>query len=373
MDSTYSRLGRPLTPPNEQIKETLSRRSIDNSAPLAPGAGAGITSFPSNDDSANIKPSSNNGNPFVSKQDPINSGLDSRLDSGFNSSLSPLLGSKNTDIGSIGTNGIQDNSIFSDGVNKASDSLFERDTPTPTTRNFRSSQRNETTYRIEREVLDILQWKDPVRSGAIFGITVGSILLTRWYSLLQIGAAGLTLATAVNLLYVNFVVQSKRVLTNTEASHPYQDIIDNDRSSFIDRNSVKHYSTVTIEVLETLIRALTRIVFVEDTLTSIKWLSIFFIVWKVSAHVSTMNIILAFVISAFIFPHLYITNKDVVDAHLQRGQNIIQTNLNRAHQAARDGIQNGYVKARASIAQVGTTGTDAKNTLNNASVTLKNE
>jgi type IV pilus biogenesis protein CpaD/CtpE len=86
-----------------------------------------------------------------------------------------------------------------------------------------------------------------------------------------------------------------------------------------------------------------------------------------------MNIILAFVISAFIFPRAYITNKDVVDAQIQRGQNIIQTNINRAHQAARDGIQNSYVRARASIAQVGTTGTDAKNTLNNASVTLKDE
>jgi hypothetical protein len=190
MDTTYSRQNRPLTPPNEHLK--------DNAAPLAPGAGAGITSFPSNEET----------NPFISKKET--------LDSDQDLSLSPLLSNKNNDFDGA-TNDIQGNTKADDIL---SSNLFERDTPTP--RKYSGSQRNETTYRIEREVLDILQWKDPVRSGAIFAISVGSIILTRWYSLLQMTATGLTLATAVNLLYVNFVVHSKRVLTNTEASHPYQ-------------------------------------------------------------------------------------------------------------------------------------------------------
>ncbi|KAG2235028.1 Reticulon-domain-containing protein [Thamnidium elegans] len=236
-----------------------------------------------------------------------------------------------------------------------------------------TGQRNTTTYRIENEVLRILQWKNPVRSGVIFAAIVGSIILTRWYSLLQIGSTSLTLAIGINLIYVNTILQSQKVLTNQQASHPYSDVIDNEKHSMINQQSVNHYSTVITELSETVIRALTRIIFIENTMTSIKWMTISFAIWKISAHFSTMDIVLMVVISAFTFPRLYISNKDVVDAQLQKGQSIIQTGINKAQTAATENVQNTYVKARAFVAQVGTTGTDAKNTMRKSSVTIKDE
>ncbi|GAA5795055.1 Reticulon-domain-containing protein [Helicostylum pulchrum] len=236
-----------------------------------------------------------------------------------------------------------------------------------------TGQRNTTTYRIENEALRILQWQNPVRSGVLFAAIIGSIILTRWYSLLQIGSTCLTLAIGINLVYVNTILQSQKVLTNHQASHPYSDVIDNEKHSMINQESVNHYSTVITELSETVIRALTRIIFIENTMTSVKWMTIFFAIWKISAHFSTMDIVLMVVISAFTFPRLYISNKDAVDAHLQKGQTIIQTGINKAQTAATENVQNTYVKARAYVAQVGTTGTDAKNTLRRSSVTIKDE
>lgn len=238
-------------------------------------------------------------------------------------------------------------------------------------RNYNSYQRTNTTRRIEREILSILQWHNPVRSGVILAFTVGSIILTRWYSLLQMSATALTLAIGINLIYVNFVLGSQKVLTNQSPSHPYNDVIHNEKHNMIDRASVNHYSTIITEVSETVIRALTRIIFIENTMTSIKWMSIFFVIWKVSAHVSTMDIVLMVVISAFTFPRLYISNKDVVDAQIQRGQTLIQTGLTKAQEVASQSAQDTYSKARTFVARVGTTGTDAKNTLSKHSVTMK--
>ncbi|KAI8389475.1 hypothetical protein BD560DRAFT_381806 [Blakeslea trispora] len=241
------------------------------------------------------------------------------------------------------------------------------------------SQRNDTTRRIEHEVLSILKWKNPVRSAAILGLTVGSILLTRWYSLLQIGSSLLTLAIGINLVYVNLVLQSQKVLTNQDAAHLFffglihSDVIHNRTHAMIDRQNVRHYSNVMTEVAETVIRALTRIVFIENTWTSAKWMSIFFVVWKISAHVSTMNIILGFVVSAFVFPRLYISNKDVVDAQLHKGQTLLQSGIKQAHTAATSAVQDTYAKSRAFVAQAGTTGTDAKNTMTKQSVTVKED
>ncbi|KAG1471404.1 hypothetical protein G6F56_002138 [Rhizopus delemar] len=233
------------------------------------------------------------------------------------------------------------------------------------------SQRNETTHRIETEVLNILQWKNPVRSGSVLALIVGTILLTRSYSLLQIGAMGLSLAIGINLIYVHFMLQGQRVLSQDHVSHPYRDVIDDERS--INRQSVRHYTNVFIELSETLIRGLTRIVFIDNTKTSIKWLAISFVVWKVSAHISAITLVLLLTLSAFTFPRLYISNKDVVDAHIHRGQQYIQTGLNKAQVVAKEGIQDTYVKARSMAAQAGTTGTDAKNTMKNASVVEKQD
>ncbi|GAN01288.1 hypothetical protein MAM1_0006c00721 [Mucor ambiguus] len=236
------------------------------------------------------------------------------------------------------------------------------------------SGRNDTTHRIENEVLNILKWKNPVRSGSILALIVGSIILTRWYSLLQIGSSLLTIAIGVNLIYVNFIMQGQKLVSsNQDASHPYNNVIHNDKHAMIDKQSVRHYSTVLTEVSETLIRALTRIVFIENTATSIKWMSIFFVIWKVSAHVSTMDIVLAVVISAFIFPRLYISNKDVVDAQIQKGQTLIQTGIEKAQNAATTAAQDTYTKSRAAFAKAGTTGTDAKNTLSKESVAVKED
>ncbi|KAI7906724.1 Reticulon-domain-containing protein [Cokeromyces recurvatus] len=264
-------------------------------------------------------------------------------------------------------------SEFSNNLKKSPDSpVAERDL----TRNFQgsgSSQRNETTYRIENEVLSILQWKNPIRSGSILALIVGSILLTRWYSLLQIGSSLLTLAIGINLIYVNVMLQSRKILANQEASHPYSDVIKHDGYTMLDKQSVGRYATILSDVAETIVRALTRIIFIENTSTSMKWMAIFFVIWKVSAHVSTMNIILGVVISAFTFPRLYISNKDVVDAQLHKGQALLQTGIKQAQDAATQAVHDTYAKSRAFVAKTGTTGTDAKNTMTNQSVTLKEE
>jgi sensor domain CHASE-containing protein len=100
---------------------------------------------------------------------------------------------------------------------------------------------------------------------------------------------------------------------------------------------------------------------------------IFFLVWKISAHVSTMNIVLLGIISAFIFPRLYISNKDIVDAHIQKGQTMIQSGIQKAQSAATDAVNHSYTKSRFFFAKVGTTGTDAKNTLQKSSAVLKED
>ncbi|KAI8886128.1 hypothetical protein K501DRAFT_283914 [Backusella circina FSU 941] len=365
---SYKESTRPITPPSDHhSKRTSGHFSgppipnleyVDQSMPTAATSNIPASSTIHHDDRK-----ASHYSPALKNMDAIDP------------TYSPNLRSTNQD-GFLGRNTPQHN-LSPDGPYQESTSMkppLEKKNVSPTMhREFDSLQRNETTSRIEREVYHILHWNQPVRSGIALGSIAGSILLTRWYSPLQISAAVLTMATLVNLVYVNFMVQSQKVIYDDQSSHPYQNVIRNEKSLYIDRDSVTHYSSVFIEVAETVIRALTRIVFVEDTLTSLKWMTIFFIIWKVSAHVATMDIILALVISAFTFPRLYMSNKDIVDSHIQKGHHMIQTGLSKAQETAEQGVKDAYGKAKAYISQTGTTSTDAKNTMNDTSATLKNQ
>lgn len=66
-------------------------------------------------------------------------------------------------------------------------------------------------------------------------------------------------------------------------------MIDHERA--IDRRHVRQLTDSGIDVVETLIRGLTRIVVIEDTKTSIRWGVLSFLVWQLSAYLSSLSIL----------------------------------------------------------------------------------
>ncbi|KAG0170979.1 hypothetical protein DFQ28_002772 [Apophysomyces sp. BC1034] len=236
-----------------------------------------------------------------------------------------------------------------------------------------SNQKMKMMQQIKQEALSILQWDYPPRSAAILLLSVGSILLTRHHSLLQIASAFLTAAIALNFLYVTLMVQGQKLFYDGQATHPYRGVFDNKQLTNVDRQSVNHYSTLLIDLCETAMHTLTKIVLIEDSMASFKWFIIFYVIWAATSYVSTMSIVLGALVSAFTVPRLYMSNKDVVDAHLKQGGTFVKNQLYRAQSLATGSVNEVYVKTRASVAKLGTSGTDAKNTLRRESVTLKED
>ncbi|KAL7310341.1 hypothetical protein PS15m_009853 [Mucor circinelloides] len=195
-------------------------------------------------------------------------------------------------------------------------------------------QRNETTRRIEAEVLRICKWENPVRSAIILVGLVASIILTQRYSLLQIITGALTIAITVNLVYVFGTQFTQTVISDRPSTHPWSNVLENKDADLLNKESAVHYSSIVVDVAETVARAVTRIVLIEDRNTSLKWLAIFFTTWRISAYVPSRILILLFIISAFIFPRLYISNKDLIDARLHQGQAILNSQLQRTQEFA---------------------------------------
>ncbi|KAI8075565.1 Reticulon-domain-containing protein [Thamnidium elegans] len=224
------------------------------------------------------------------------------------------------------------------------DHIETSEAPTPegsTTRRYQKNahtQRTETTRRIEASVLRILKWEDPISSGVILAGLIGSIILTDSYSLLQIIAFGLTLAIGVNLAYVVGSRVCMNMLADKPSENPYNHILENKHENLLSKTNAIHYSSVGVDVAETVARALTRIIFIEDTKTSVKWFIIFYLTWKISAFVSSRTIVTTFIISAFVLPRLYISNKDLVDARIQQSQALLNSQIQRTQDFANSTI-----------------------------------
>lgn len=75
------------------------------------------------------------------------------------------------------------------------------------------------------EFLALIYWEIPGRSGIILGGILSSLILTRYYSLLYLVAATLTIVTGFNLIFTNtynFIRTIWTGLPATEFPHPYQ-------------------------------------------------------------------------------------------------------------------------------------------------------
>ncbi|KAI7904479.1 Reticulon-domain-containing protein [Cokeromyces recurvatus] len=185
----------------------------------------------------------------------------------------------------------------------------------------------ETARRIVHELSRVYKWENPLRSGTLFVTLIGFFIVTQHCSLLQIICGILMLATSINLVYVTMIQFSQKVISDhPTAHHPYNHLL-NHSSALLSKDSAAYYSSVLVDIAEIIIRWIARIILIEDKKKSIKWLGLFFIIWKISAYISSRVILLTFLISLFIFPKLYMSNKDIVDARFQQCRALLNAQL----------------------------------------------
>ncbi|KAF7727268.1 hypothetical protein EC973_007784 [Apophysomyces ossiformis] len=168
-------------------------------------------------------------------------------------------------------------------------------------------------------------------------------------------------------------MQAQKLLAETEPVHPYRSLFERRQVSAFDEHDIARYTTVAVQVGETFVRGLARIVLIENKLTSLKWLVIAYITYVISARVAASSIVLFFIFSAFTFPRLYMSNKDIVDAHIHQGEALLCHHWRRSQDAATEGMQSALAKARSYMGSAGTSKVDIKKGQQGTSVADKKD
>ncbi|KAG2199510.1 hypothetical protein INT47_009964 [Mucor saturninus] len=179
---------------------------------------------------------------------------------------------------------------------------------------------NDVAMLIYFEFMDLIYWEIPGRTGIILMGILGSLVLTRYYSLLYVLAGSLTILTGFNLIFVNVYNFIRTVWTGLpthELIHPYHLHMDAHRQkAIIPRDLIDYYIHKAVDVLEIVVQGTVKIVYVYDTKTTGFACILSACIYFATSLVPTKVFFGAFILCLFTVPYFYEQHQDTLDESL---------------------------------------------------------
>ncbi|CAO3625086.1 unnamed protein product [Cunninghamella blakesleeana] len=171
---------------------------------------------------------------------------------------------------------------------------------------------------IKAKIESLIYWEHPRKSAIYFGSALGVLILTQYYSVLQLLAAFFTIATGANWVYVNTHKQTQRIISGKapqDIVNPHSGRLQN-KGAIIARDRVTYAAQLTVDVFEVIAKQVTKLILIEDNTRSAIAIGVSYLVWTLAKYISTKYLVGFFLISAFTFPRIYLQHKTVIDAQV---------------------------------------------------------
>ncbi|CAG9858583.1 unnamed protein product [Phyllotreta striolata] len=174
--------------------------------------------------------------------------------------------------------------------------------------------------KLDPKVESLIYWRDPKKSGPVFGGVLLVLLALTYFSLISVVAYVSLIGLGVTIafrIYKNIV----QAVQKTGDGHPFKEYLEMDVS--LPQDKVKEITEVAIAHVNAAVRELRRLFLVEDLVDSIKFAVLLWIFTYVGAWFNGMTLVILSWVSLFTFPKIYETNKTQIDANLE----IVRTKL----------------------------------------------
>ncbi|KAJ8939509.1 hypothetical protein NQ318_022226 [Aromia moschata] len=169
-------------------------------------------------------------------------------------------------------------------------------------------------------VESLIYWRDPKKSGPVFGGVLLILLALTYFSFISV-VAYLSLfvlsGTIAFRIYKNIV----QAVQKTGDGHPFKEQLELDVS--LSHDKVKEVSEVAVAHINAGIVELRRLFLVEDLVDSIKFGVLLWTLTYLGAWFNGMTLIIIAWVALFTLPKVYETNKTQIDANLD----IVRTKL----------------------------------------------
>jgi len=162
-------------------------------------------------------------------------------------------------------------------------------------------------------VESLIYWRDPKKSGPVFGGVLVVLLALTYFSLISVVAylSLLALTATISFRIYKNVVQA---VQKTGDGHPFKEILETDVA--LPQDKVKEVVEVTVAHLNAALVELRRLFLVEDLVDSIKFGVLLWCLTYLGAWFNGMTLVIISWVALFTLPKVYEANKTQIDANL---------------------------------------------------------
>jgi len=160
----------------------------------------------------------------------------------------------------------------------------------------------------------IAHWRDPVKSGLLFGIFNFVFFLSTWgeYSFLTIVSYLLLTLLSICLGYANYVVLKASWLQGKRVENPFKERF-KDATFHVSKETAEQHLTTILDLLNTTIDNLREVFFCTDNLLSLKFAGLFYLGATIGNWFSGATLLYLVTLGFFIWPRLYEEKKKEID------------------------------------------------------------
>jgi len=164
------------------------------------------------------------------------------------------------------------------------------------------------------EASKVFHWRDPVRSGLLFGIFNFFFFLWTWgeYSLVTIVSYLLLTTLCICLGYANYVVLKASWLQGSREENPFSKRF-KDANFHISREIVDQHVTTLIDLINTTVDQLRDVYFCTDNILSLRFALYFYLAATVGNWFSGATLLYLVTLGFFVWPRLYEEKQKEID------------------------------------------------------------
>ena len=168
--------------------------------------------------------------------------------------------------------------------------------------------------RLDPKVESLIYWRDPKKSGPVFGGVLVVLLALTYFSLISVVAyiSLLALTGTISFRVYKTIVQA---IQKTGDGHPFKEILEKDIS--LPQDKVKEVSEVAVAHINAAVSELRRLFLVEDLVDSIKFGVLLWCFTYLGSWFNGMTLIIMAWVALFTLPKVYEMNKTQIDKNLE--------------------------------------------------------
>ncbi|KAH9383537.1 hypothetical protein HPB48_025109 [Haemaphysalis longicornis] len=168
-------------------------------------------------------------------------------------------------------------------------------------------------FRPSPPVEQLVYWRQPKKSGLVFGAVLALLLSLTCFSLISVVAylALGTLTVAIAFRVYRNVLQA---VQKSSEGHPFKEYLEKDLS--LPKERVHETVDTVVKHAEELVKRLRSLFLVEDLVDSLKLALLFWVLTYVGSWFNGMTLIILAYVAAFTLPKVYETYQAEIDQYL---------------------------------------------------------